>query len=71
MMHGTPTGQLFGSVASRNEQIDLSINGERVALMDVDWKMTEARSLNLVTPRVHQGGPAASSRRRSSRSSTA
>ena len=36
MLHGTPTGQLFGSVASRNEQIDLSINGERVALLDVD-----------------------------------
>jgi mono/diheme cytochrome c family protein len=60
MLHGTPTGQLFGSVASRNEQIDLSINGERVALMDVDWKMTETdkNGLNIVTPRVHvKAGP--------------
>jgi mono/diheme cytochrome c family protein len=60
MLHGTPTGQLFGSVASRNEQIDLSINGERVALMDIDWKMTETdkNGLNLVTPRVHvKAGP--------------
>jgi hypothetical protein len=60
MLHGTPTGQLFGSVASRSEQIDLSINGERVALMDVDWKMTETDTagLNLVTPRVHiKAGP--------------
>src|ERR1700722_2990780 len=30
MLHGTPTGILFGSVASRNEQIEVSINGERV-----------------------------------------
>jgi len=60
MLHGTPTGQLFGSVASRSEQIDLSINGERVALLDVDWKMTETdkNGLNLVTPRVHvKAGP--------------
>ena len=60
MLHGTPTGQLFGSVASRSEQIDLSINGERVALLDIDWKMTETdkNGLNLVTPRVHvKAGP--------------
>src|SRR3954462_5172798 len=60
MLHGTPTGQLFGSVASRSEQIDLSINGERVALLDVDWKMTETdkNGLNLVTPRIHvKAGP--------------
>ena len=60
MLHGTPTGQLFGSVASRSEQIDLSINGERVALLDVDWRITETdkNGLNLVTPRVHvKAGP--------------
>jgi mono/diheme cytochrome c family protein len=60
MLHGTPTGQLFGSVASRNEQIDLSINGERVALLDVDWKISETdkNGLNLTTPRVHvKAGP--------------
>ena len=60
MLHGTPTGQLFGSVASRNEQIDLSINGERVALLDIDWQMSETdkNGLNLVTPRIHvKAGP--------------
>jgi uncharacterized protein DUF1592/uncharacterized protein DUF1588/uncharacterized protein DUF1585/uncharacterized protein DUF1587/uncharacterized protein DUF1595/cytochrome c len=60
MLHGTPTGQLFGSVASRNEQIDVSINGERVALLDVDWKISETdkNGLNLITPRIHvKAGP--------------
>ncbi len=55
MLHGTPTGQLFGSVASRNEQIEVSINGERVALLPIDYRITETdkNGLNLVTPRVH------------------
>jgi hypothetical protein len=60
MLHGTPTGQLFGSVASRNEQIDLSINGERVALLDIDYKISETdkNGLNLVTPRINvKAGP--------------
>jgi mono/diheme cytochrome c family protein len=60
MLHGTPTGQLFGSVSSRNEQIDVSINGERVALLDVDWKISETdkNGLNLITPRIHvKAGP--------------
>ena len=60
MLHATPTGQLFGSVASRSEQIEVSINGERVALLDVDWKMTETdpNGMNLDTPRVHvKAGP--------------
>ena len=60
MLHGTPTGQLFGSVASRTEQIDLSINGERVALLDIDYKISETdkNGLNLTTPRIHvKAGP--------------
>jgi hypothetical protein len=60
MLHGTPTGQLFGSVASRNEQLEVSINGERVALLDVDYKITETdkNGLNLLTPRIHiKAGP--------------
>jgi mono/diheme cytochrome c family protein len=60
MLHGTPVGLLFGSVASRNEQIDLSINGERVALLDIDYKISETdkNGLNLVTPRIHvKAGP--------------
>jgi hypothetical protein len=60
MLHGTPTGQLFGSVARRDEQLEVSINGGRVALVDVDWKMTETdkNGLNLVTPRIFvKAGP--------------
>ena len=60
MLHGTPVGLLFGSVSSRNEQIDLSINGERVALLDIDYKISETdkNGLNLVTPRIHvKAGP--------------
>src|SRR5579871_548853 len=60
MLHGTPTGQLFGSVARRDEQLEVSINGERVALLDVDWKMTETdkNGLNLTTPHIFvKAGP--------------
>jgi hypothetical protein len=60
MLHGTPTGQLFGSVASRNEQLEISINGARVALLDIDYKISETdkNGLNLVTPRINvKAGP--------------
>ncbi len=60
MLHGTPTGQLFGSVARRDEQLEVSINGERVALLDIDWKMSETdkNGLNLTTPRIFvKAGP--------------
>jgi hypothetical protein len=60
MLHGTPTGQLFGSVASRNEQLEFSIDGERAALMDIDYRMTEQdkNGLNLMSPRIHvKAGP--------------
>jgi cytochrome c553 len=60
MLHGTPVGLLFGSVSSRNEQIDLSINGERVALLDIDYRISETdkNGLNLLTPRIHvKAGP--------------
>jgi Protein of unknown function (DUF1592)/Protein of unknown function (DUF1588)/Protein of unknown function (DUF1585)/Protein of unknown function (DUF1595)/Protein of unknown function (DUF1587)/Planctomycete cytochrome C len=60
MLHGTPTGQLFGSVARRDEQLEISINGERAALLDVNWKMSETdkAGLNLTTPRIFvRAGP--------------
>ena len=55
MLHGTPTGQLFGSVASRNEQIEISIDGARAALLPIDYKISEQdkNGLNLTTPRIH------------------
>jgi mono/diheme cytochrome c family protein len=60
MLHGTPVGELFGSVASRNEQLEISINGERAALIDIDYHMSEKdkNGLNLTTPRIHvKAGP--------------
>ena len=60
MLHGTPTGQLFGSVASRAEQIEVSIDGERAALLDIDYKISETdkNGLNLTTPRINvKAGP--------------
>src|SRR5581483_8478036 len=60
MLHGTPTGQLFGSVARRDEQLEVSINGERVALLNIDPKMSETdkNGLNLTTPRIFiKAGP--------------
>ena len=35
MLHSIPTGQLFGSTV-RGEQIEVSINGERVAVLDIN-----------------------------------
>lgn len=41
-LHAIPTGQLFGSTAPFDEQIEVSVNGERVALFDVDRGMSQA-----------------------------
>jgi hypothetical protein len=60
MLHSIPTGGLYGSVASRNEQIEVAINGERVALLDIDYRMDEkdAAGMNITTPRIHvKAGP--------------
>jgi hypothetical protein len=60
MLHSIPTGELYGSVSSRNEQIEIAINGERVALLDIDYKMDEKdpNGMNLTTPRIHvNAGP--------------
>jgi mono/diheme cytochrome c family protein len=60
MLHSVPTGELYGSVSSRNEQIEIAINGERVALLDIDYKMDEhdPNGMNLTTPRIHvKAGP--------------
>ena len=59
LLHSVPTGQLYGST-SRGEQIEVSINGQRVAMMDVNYRMTETdkNGLNLTTPRIHvNAGP--------------
>jgi len=45
LMHGTPTGQLFGWVPG--EQLEVSIDGERIALIDIDPKMSESTPTGL------------------------
>lgn len=60
MLHGVPTGQLYGASFGRNEQIEVSIHGERVALLDINYRMSETdkEGLNIVTPRLHvKAGP--------------
>jgi cytochrome c553 len=59
MLHSVPTGQLFGSTV-RGEQIEVAVNGERVALIPINYRMSEQdpNGMNLVTPRVHvNAGP--------------
>jgi hypothetical protein len=41
MFHSIPTGQLYGST-TRGEQIEISINGERKALLDINPRLSEA-----------------------------
>jgi mono/diheme cytochrome c family protein len=60
MLHSIPTGELYGSVSSRNEQIEIAINGERMALLDINYRMDEkdANGMNITTPRIHvKAGP--------------
>ena len=52
-MFAEPLGMLFGNTAV-GEQIEVSINGERVAIFDIDPKMNETTSsLSLKTASVH------------------
>lgn len=53
MLHSIPTGQLYGSTV-RGEQIEVSINGARVAVLDINPRMSEAdpSGMNLQTPPV-------------------
>jgi mono/diheme cytochrome c family protein len=52
-LHGNACGYLFGGPAM-NEQIEVSIDGERKALLDIDPKMYEGTtSLILKTPGLH------------------
>src|SRR4051812_3147017 len=60
MLHSIPTGGLYGSVSSRNEQVEIAVNGERVALMDINHQMDEKdpNGMNITTPRIHvKAGP--------------
>ena len=54
MLHMGPTGDLFGG-PYRGEQIEVSIDGERVALMDINPRMNEQdpNGMTMQTPKVH------------------
>ncbi len=59
-LHNEPLGGLFGrttiSTMGINEQIDVSINGERAALLDINPRMSETdarNNLELKTPPIH------------------
>jgi mono/diheme cytochrome c family protein len=59
MMHSIPTGQLYGST-TRGEQIEVSINGVRKALLDINPRMSEAdpQGINVSTePIFVKAGP--------------
>jgi cytochrome c553 len=58
-LHRTSTGELFGNsaiaISGKNEPIDISVNGDRVAMLEVTPKMSEAdkNGLTLETPPIH------------------
>ena len=54
LLHAIPTGQLFGSDAPFDEKIEVSIDGERVGLIDVDRWMSQAdpNGMELKTNRI-------------------
>jgi mono/diheme cytochrome c family protein len=59
MLHSIPTGELYGS-AVKGEQIEISINGARVAVLDIPPSMSERdpNGMNLTSPKVHvKAGP--------------
>ena len=41
-LHAIPTGQLFGSTAPIDEKIEIAVDGERVATIDVDRGMSQS-----------------------------
>jgi hypothetical protein len=53
MLHSIPTGQLYGSMA-KGEQIELSIDGRRVGLFDINPRMSEAdpNGMNITSPPI-------------------
>jgi len=46
-LHAIPTGQLYGSNAPFDEKVEISVNGERVALLEIDRGMSQADPLGM------------------------
>ncbi|MCA1584910.1 MAG: DUF1592 domain-containing protein [Acidobacteria bacterium] len=64
MLVRTVSGELFGNtgiaMAGSNELLEISVNGERAAVLEVDPKMSDAgeKGLSLETPPIHiKAGP--------------
>jgi len=59
MLHSIPTGQLFGSTihnyTGKREQLEVSIDGERVDLIEINPRMSEQdpKGMNLYSKPVH------------------
>jgi hypothetical protein len=53
-LHTTATGELYGSSAPFDEHIEISVNGERVALLPIDRGMHESDpgGVEIKTPRI-------------------
>ena len=53
-LHSIPTGQLFGSTV-RGELIEVSIDGERAAVLEINPRMSEAdpNGMNITTSSIH------------------
>ena len=53
MLHSIPTGQLYGS-AVRGEQLEVSINGHRAAVIEINQRMSESdpSGMNVQTPPI-------------------
>jgi len=53
----TPTGSLYGAIMGKGQKIEISLNGERVALLDIDPASKQATE-NIKTPPIRvQAGP--------------
>jgi mono/diheme cytochrome c family protein len=60
LMHGEPTGRIFGMTKVSGEQLEISIDGERIKLIDIDPRLSESTptGLNLETGNIFvKAGP--------------
>ncbi|MBK6489403.1 MAG: DUF1592 domain-containing protein [Gemmatimonadetes bacterium] len=53
-LHSIPTGQLYGSAAPIDEKVEISVNGERVAVLEVDRWISQAdpNGMEVKTPPI-------------------
>ncbi len=53
-LHSIPTGQLYGQATQADEKIELSVNGERVAVVAIERGMSQAdaNGMDLKTPPI-------------------